>query len=310
MKNMDLVKLGSTNGVSDISNTKRKALKIKSLLNQDLLLMYLPPKQKDFILAFIYDYPTYGPKRIADNMSFKISGPTVWKYLKSVNLDSRRKRLYWVQDNGKEVLTKKQIKCRQAKHNHVESHIPGDLVCIDTFWLNIKGLGKLFQYTACDAYSSYGWAKVYPTMNSDTSINFVKNHILKNLPEGKLKRILSDRGTEFYSTRSEQYSGPVNHAFTKFLMTNAIVHTVTKTAHPWTNGYAERLNQTIWQEFYQCHLTKQFKSIDELNLELKKFMTEYNWRRMHSGYKLKEGGYEFPGHAFFDLKEKEKHICY
>ena len=91
-------------------------------------------------------------------------------------------------------------------------------------------------------------------------------------------------------------------------MTNAIVHTVTKTAHPWTNGYAERLNQTIWQEFYLCRLNKPFKSIDELNSELKKFMTEYNWKRRHSGYKLTEGGYRVPGHAFFDLDEKEDYI--
>lgn len=270
----------------------------------------LTPEQKELIMEYIYSSPTHGPKRIADNMPFKISGPTVWKFLKSVNLASRRKRLYWVQDNGREVLTKKQIKCRQAKHNHVESHNPGDLVCIDTFWLNIKNLGKVYQFTACDAYSSYGWAKVYPELNSDSSIDFVKNHMLKNMPDGKLKRILSDRGTEFYSTRSEKYSGEVNHCFTKFLMTNAIVHTVTKTAHPWTNGYAERLNQTIWQEFYLCRLNKPFRSIDELNYELKKFMTEYNWRRVHSGYKLIEGGYKFPGHAFFDLDENEDYVEY
>ena len=268
----------------------------------------LSTDQQESIMNFIYDSPTYGPKRIADNMPFNVSGPTVWKFLKSKNLNSRRKRLYWAQDNGRAVLTKKQIKCRQAKHNHVESHNPGDLVCIDTFWLNIKHLGKLYQYTACDAFSSYGWAKVYNTMNADTSIDFVKNHMLKNMPEGKLKRILSDRGTEFYSTVSEKYSGPVNHAFTKFLMTNAIIHTLTKTAHPWTNGYAERLNQTIWQEFYLCRLNKPFASIDALNLELKKFMTHYNWRRVHSGYKLTLGGWKFPGHAFFDLNESEDYI--
>ena len=268
----------------------------------------LSQKEEELILQYVYDYPTYGPRRIADNLPFDVSGKTVWKFLKKKNLNTRRKRRIWAHDQGKPELTKKEIAIRSSKYNHIESHDPGELISLDTFWLNIKGLGKIFQYTACDTYSSYGWAKVYPEKTFDTSIDFVKNHMLKNAPEGKIKRILTDQGTEFYSARHRNENDLVNHEFTKYLMTNAIVHTVTKTAHPWTNGYAERLNQTIWQEFYLCRLNKPFKSIDELNSELKKFMTEYNWKRRHSGYKLTEGGYRVPGHAFFDLDEKEDYI--
>ena len=241
-------------------------------------------------------------------LCFYVLGKTVWKFLKSKDLNTRRKRRFWAHDRGKPELTHKEIAIRAAKHNHVESYSPGELVSIDTVFLNIKNLGKVFQYTACDTYSSYGWAKVYPVKTGDTSIDFVKNHMLKNTPEGKIKRVLSDRGTEFYSQRHSDKNNLVNHAFTKYLMTNAIVHSVTKVAHPWTNGYAERLNQTIWQEFYLCRLNRAYRSIDELNNDLKKFMTEYNWRRRHSGYKLTEGGYAFPGHAFFDLLEKEDYI--
>ena len=263
-------------------------------------------EKKSQILEYVYDYPTYGPQRIADNVPFKVSGKTVWKFLKKENLNTRRKRRFWAHDRGKPELTKKEISVRSAKHNHIESNSPGELVSIDTVFLNIKNLGKVFQYTACDTYSSYGWAKVYLEKTADSSIDFVKNHILKNAPEGKIKRFLSDRGTEFYSSRHDE--NLVNHSFTKYLMTNAIVHTLTKVAHPWTNGYVERLNQTTWQEFYLCRLNRAYKSINELNEDLKKFMTEYNWRRVHSGYKLAEGGYKFPGHAFFDLKEKEDYI--
>lgn len=264
--------------------------------------------QKETILNYVYDFPTHGPKRISMSLSFKVSSKTIWKFLKNRNLNTRLKRRVWAHEKGKLELTKKELAIRSSKHNHVEAHDPGELVCIDTFWLNIKNLGKVFQYTACCAYSSYGWAKVYPVKTSDTSIDFVTNHMLKNLPEGKLKRVLTDRGTEFYSSRHSDKNYFVNHAFTKELMTNAIVHSVTKVAHPWTNGYAERLNQTIWQDFYLCRLNKPYESIDELNKDLKEFMTDYNWRRPHSGYKLVNGGYKFPGHAFFDLDESEDYI--
>lgn len=263
----------------------------------------LSPDQKEIILEYVYDYPTHGPQRIADNLPFKISGKTIWKFLKKKNLNSRRKRRFWAHDRGKPVLTKKEVLCRAAKHNHIESYYPGELISIDTVWLNIKNLGKVFQYTACDTYSSYGWAKVYLNKTSDESIDFLTNHILKNVPEGKIKRVLTDQGTEFFSARHRDL--PVTHRFTEHLLTHGIIHSVTKTAHPWTNGYAERLNQTVWQDFYLCKLTKPYSSVDELNDDLKKFMTEYNWRRRHTGYKLVEEGYKFPGHAFFDLKEKE-----
>lgn len=268
----------------------------------------LSPEQKESILEYIYGFPTHGPQRIADNLTFKISGKTVWKFLKKKNLNTRRKRRLWAHENGKPELTKKEIAILSSKHNHIESHDPGELVCLDTFFLNIKNLGKVFQYTACDTYSSYGWAKVYHEKTADTSIDFIGNHILKNTPEGKIKRILTDQGTEFYSARHKNENDLINHSFTKYLMTRAIVHSVTKVAHPWTNGYAERLNQTIWQEFYLCRLNKPYHSVDELNNGLKKFLTEYNWRRRHSGYKLASGGYAFPGHAFFDLDEKEDYI--
>lgn len=264
--------------------------------------------QKEKIMEYVYNYPTHGPKRIADNLSFKISGKCVWKFLKSKNLNTRRKRRFWAHDQGKPVLTNKEVHILASKHNHIESHSPGELVSLDTFWLNIKDLGKVWQYTACDTYSSYGWARVYSQMNSETSIDFVKNKLLKNLPEGKIKRILTDQGTEFYSARHKKENDLVNHDFTRYLITNAIVHSVTKVAHPWTNGYAERLNQTIWEEFYLCKLNKPYESLDELNKDLKDFMVEYNWKRHHSGYKLVLGGYKVPGHAFFDLDEKEDYI--
>ncbi|MCX5679358.1 MAG: integrase core domain-containing protein, partial [Candidatus Omnitrophica bacterium] len=96
--------------------------------------------------------------------------------------------------------------------------------------------------------------------------------------------------------------------FTDQLNKHGIVHSLTKVQHPWTNGYAERLNQTIWQEFYLCRLFRPFTSLEELNNELQNFMRDYNFNRMHTGYKLKAGGYQFPGHAFFDIRERANMI--
>ena len=255
-------------------------------------------EQKIRILDYVYDNPTHGPEQIAFAQEPRLSAKGVWNYLKQEDLNTRHKRRRWAHYQGKPVLSKKELCCWNARYRHVQSTAPGELVSIDTFQASVAKLGRIWQYTACDTFSSYGWAKIYATRNSDITVEFLENHILKNVPEGKIKRILSDQGSEFYSARHRQ-------CMKEFYKNHNIKHTVTKIAHPRTNGYAERLNQTIWQEFYLCRLTHPYSSLEELQDDLDKFMTEYNWKRRHTGYKLKSEGLQFPGHAFFDLRENQ-----
>ena len=217
-------------------------------------------------------------------------------------MNTRLKRRLWVESQGKTVLTEKEKQRRSAKKNHVESYAPGALVSVDTFTVSVKGLGKIWHYTACCTYSSYGWVKAYLYKTSDNAIDFCINHMLKALPRRKMKRVLTDQGTEFYNSKNKENDS----SFTNTLKAHGVEHTVTKVAHPWTNGYAERLNQTIWQEFYLCRLERPYASIEALNKDLDAFIRYYNFNRRHTGYKLKMAGVEYPGHAFFDIKESNK----
>ncbi len=253
------------------------------------------------IMDYIFDNPTHGPDRIARELPFKISGKAVWSYLIKEDLNTRRKRRRWAHHQGKQVLSKKEEAHMNAKYNHIESSCPGELISIDTFCVSVKNWGRLWQYTACDTYSSYGWARIYLSRNTDSTVDFLE-YILERVPEGKVKRILTDQGTEFYASRYRKTPDCVNDVLKK----HGIKHTVTKIAHPWTNGYAERLNQTIWQEFYLCRLTKPFQHLGQLRRQLEAFMRDYNFKRKHTGYKLVEGGYEFPAYAFFDTRESQR----
>lgn len=254
------------------------------------------------ILDYVYYNPTHGPGRIAcEAPSIGLSSKTIWRVLKEEGLNTRMKRRLWAERQGRPTLTKKEHQILLSKNRHVQSTYAGELVSVDTLTVSVKNLGKIWQYTACDTYSSYGYARVYRDKISDNSIDFVINHLALSSPAGKIKRVLTDQGTEFYNSR---FPG-TESAFTIALRSNGIRHSVTKVAHPWTNGYVERLNQTIWQEFYLNRLDKPYTSLDELNKDLFDFMRYYNFRRAHSGYKLKEGGFRCPGHAFFDTRERE-----
>ena len=257
------------------------------------------------ILDYVYYNPTHGPRRIAfEDQSIGLSPKTVWRVLKAEGLNTRMKRRLWAEHQGRPTLTKKEHQILLAKHRHVESHEAGELLSVDTFTASVKGLGKIWQYTACDTYSSYGLAKIYREKTSDNAIDFIINHVIRRSPPEKIRRVLTDQGSEFYNARFKE----TESTFTRALRLYSIRHSVTKVAHPWTNGYAERLNQTIWQEFYLCRLDKQYTSLEELNRDLETFMRYYNFRRVHSGYKLVQEGYRCPGHAFFDTRERRNCI--
>ena len=198
-------------------------------------------KEKLEILDYIYDNPTHGSHRIAREQSPSINHATLWKFLKKENLNTRRKRRLWAEHQGKPVLTHKEKLCLQAKNRHIESYRPGELVSVDTLTASVKGLGKIWHYTACDTYSSYGWIKAYRYKTSDNAVDFFMNHILPAMPMGKIKRVLTDQGTEFYNFKNKENDSP----FTNALRARSIKHTVTKVAHPWTNGYVERLNSSV-----------------------------------------------------------------
>ena len=257
------------------------------------------------ILDYVYYNPTHGPMRIAyENPTIGVSPTAIWNFLKREGLNTRMKRRLWAEHQGRPTLTKKEHQILLAKHRHVESHSPGELLSVDTFTVSVANLGRIWQYTACDTYSSYGFAKVYRDKIQDNSIDFITNHVVNQSRVGKIRRVLTDQGTEFYNARFKD----TESMFTIALRSHSIRHSVTKVAHPWTNGYAERLNQTIWQEFYLGRLDKIYTSIEEINKDLDAFMRYYNFRRVHSGYKLVKEGYRCPGHAFFDTRERRNCI--
>ncbi|MGB9804986.1 integrase core domain-containing protein, partial [Desulfofundulus sp.] len=66
--------------------------------------------------------------------------------------------------------------------------------------------------------------------------------------------------------------------------------------HPWTNGYAERFIQTLFQEFFQVALRrKRYTSVEELQADLNQYFY-YNWERPHQGRRTRG---RTPAQVFF-----------
>lgn len=92
-----------------------------------------------------------------------------------------------------------------------------------------------------------------------------------------LQRVLTDRGTEYCGTHDR-------HEYELYLTVENIDHSRTKAKSPQTNGIAERFHKTMLDAFYRVVFRKKiYLSIDELQVDLDAWVTEYNEVRSHQG---------------------------
>jgi transposase InsO family protein len=184
------------------------------------------------------------------------------------------------------VLTEEQVKAlERAKeekeaHGEIETEHPGYLGAQDTFYIGtLKGVGRIYQQTFIDTYAKVAMAKLYDRKNALVAADLLNDRVLPFFEEQgiSLLRILTDRGSEYCGNR--EY-----HEYELYLQVEGIEHTKTKTKSPQTNGICERFQRTVLNEFYQVAFrTKVYSSVEELQVDLDTWLSEYNDKRPHSG---------------------------
>ena len=263
------------------------------------------PEYETIIYNYIREYPTHGPRRIANELKAQgiiISETGVYNVLKRKGLNRRLSRLFYAQEHSDNpVITERYLReVEKKKETHIESFYPGYLFCQDTFYVGtIKGLGRIYQQAGIDAYGNFGFAKVYTNKKADSAINFVKTKVIPGYQmfQITLDRILTDNGKE-YTTHWES----AKHDYEIFLVKSGIAHTKIKPRCPKSNGIVERFNRTLLEEFYQIVMLKNvYTSLGQLQDDLDKFIYYYNFKRTNQSYRLKG---KIPYQKFLDGKRK------
>ena len=244
----------------------------------------VPMEIEAAILDFICQFPSYGPQHIADELTqtgIMVKRSGVYNVLKRHNLNTRKKRLEYLRVKNGVVKTVSDLDRdkEMSKHRSLNTRYPGHIVGIDTFYVGtIKGVGRVYQFTGIDTYSSYGWAKLLLDKTADSACDFL-THVQNSRGDISIHAIMTDNGKEF-TTHWESK----NHDFEKLLKELNIQHRLTKVRHPWTNGACERLNRTILEEFHQVAFrTKIYTSLEELDQDLQQYILRYNTKRTHHG---------------------------
>jgi len=167
------------------------------------------------------------------------------------------------------------------KERHVESSRPGELLCQDTMYVGtLKGVGKVYLHACVDTYGSYAFGFLHTGKKPECAAALLHNDVLPFYREHGLAvgAVLTDNGREFCGTE--------NHPYELYLALNDIEHRRTKVKSPKTNGFIERFNKTVLDEFFRIAFRENFyESVDALQEDLDQWLIHYNTERPHRGYR-------------------------
>ena len=242
----------------------------------------LSPIVEQRIVAFALGHPGLGPKRISAQMARRewggllVSPNGVYKVLVRHGLNTRAKRLALVAGYRAPYEPPRE----PEPEPHIDTTRPGELVGIDCFYVGrLHGTaGTVWQVTAIDTYSSYGWAELVTSNAYGVSAEHT-SHLARRVAHDlqvagwRLERVLSDNGNEFRSA-----------VFGDTITALGARHSRIRAGRPQTNGHVERLHRTIleecWRPAFARFLQVRFTG---LKRELASYLTFYNHQRAHTG---------------------------
>jgi len=232
----------------------------------------------------------WGCHHLSDHLTLSgvsVSGITIQKIVDKNAMSSQYDRLLKLEElaSGHQIeLTAEQARALEKanpcyKERHIESSRPGELLSLparksdgDTFYVgHLKGVGKVYLQAVIDTYCSYAFGYLHTDKLPEHSVRVVYNDVVPKYQFWNLtlKAILTDNGRE--------YCGTSNHSYEMVLELADIEHRKTKVRHPQTNGFVERFNRTVPNEFFRPNFrTKIYESIAALQKDLDKWLKEYS----------------------------------
>jgi transposase InsO family protein len=251
-----------------------------------------PPEVVERIVAMSLEHPGWGCVRLSNQLKLEdisVSSPTIQNILIKNGMGNKYERLFKLEEHvaGEAIeLTPEQVMLIEKanpcfRERHIESSRPGEVLTQDTFYVgHLKGVGKVYLHAIVDTYGSYEFGFLHTSKRPEAAVAVLHNDALPFYQERGLKveAIITDNGREF--------CGKDTHPYELYLEFNDIEHRRTKVRHPQTNGFVERFNNTVLNEFFRAAFrTKLYESVAVLQEDLDAWLLHYNTERTHQGYR-------------------------
>ena len=156
-----------------------------------------------------------------------------------------------------------------------------ELLSADTFMVGtLKGIGRVYLHAVVDTFGSYAFGFLHVSKQPEAAVAVLHNDVVPfyarlDLPIGA---VLTDNGREFCGTE--------RHPYELYLALNDIEHRKTRVGSPRTNGFVERFNGTVLEEFFRPTMrSRLYESVEALQADLDAWLHHYNHERPHLGYR-------------------------
>lgn len=251
-----------------------------------------PPEVVERILELALQHPSKGCNYLSHRLKLDgkaVSGPTIQSILDKHGMGSRFQRLLKLEEQHVQAgleLSAEQIAALENanpafRERHVESSRPGELLSADTFFVgHFKGIGKVYLHAVVDTYGSYGFGFLHTSKQPEAAVAVLHNDVLPFYAGQGLsvQAVLTDNGREFCGTD--------NHPYELYLALNDLEHRRTKVRTPRTNGFVERFQRTVLEEFFiETLRTTFYETVDALQADFDAWLRHYNTERPHQGYR-------------------------
>ena len=174
-----------------------------------------------------------------------------------------------VYHNPNDARAKKKVSYKRKVKKSPKILKPG-YVEIDTIVRFILGV-KIYIFNAVDVYSRFEFSYAYLSSSSDTARDFfTKLQLVYPFKEG-IKVVQTDNGSEYM------------WKFDDYLKKEGIEHLYIYPRCPKINGYVERANRTLSEDFLRWNLELAAVSIKSFNEKLVDHLVWFNTLKPHSG---------------------------
>jgi transposase InsO family protein len=257
------------------------------------------PHLEQRIIAFALAHPGCGARRTSSELrrekwgGLRIFEHGVYQVLCRFNLNTRSKRLALVARHAEPHELKPK---RTPKELHIDASEPGEKVQLDCFFIGrLQGTkGSIWQYTACDVASGFGWAFLRSSERNPRARHTQElvHQVARELKAAgwKLRELTTDNGSEF---RARQFGAAVGEE-------QAIQRRI-KAGRPNSNGCVERLQLTILEECWRPAFARSLApKLTALERDLEEYLAYYNFDRAHNG-RLTQG--RVPGEIVYGARK-------
>ena len=193
-----------------------------------------------------------------------ISESTIGKVIKRHNLYSKSRRVY---HNPTHAHSKARLSYKKKVKRSPKPTTSG-YIEIDSIVKFIHGI-KLYIINAVDVKLKFQFSYGYTRLNSQNSLDFMKKLELVYPIQNGIKIIQTDNGLEFMGD------------FEDYLKRKNISHLFIYPRCPKINGFIERANRTLQEEFINGHEEYALDGIAEFNSRLMDYLVWYNTKRVH-----------------------------